>query len=333
MLRAPSFWYKKENSLFSMLLFPISIIYRLISFIHFVLSKTKKASIPVICIGNIVVGGAGKTPVALKIGKILKLSGYSPHFLTRGYSGKIKNNLKVKSHHSAEEVGDESLILSSVAPTWIGANRIKSALLAKNNKADCLILDDGFQNPNIFKDFSIIVIDGKQGFGNARVLPSGPLRESIKRGMKRANAVIIIGKDEVNIKETIPSSIPCFLGKFDVSKNEEIFKGKNVTAFAGIAYPIKFFETLKNQGANILKSITFPDHYIYKENDLLKLVEISNNNKSILVTTKKDLIRIPENYQTVIHTLEGEIQLEDEPVLKEMLTNLLENFIFKQSNY
>ena len=182
----------------------------------------------------------------------------------------------------------------------------------------------------IHKNFSIIVIDGKQGFGNRRILPSGPLRESIKRGLNRANAVIIVGEDKFNIRKFIPRSLPIFLSKFDVSKNKEIFRGKNITVFAGIAYPIKFFDTLKSQGAKILKKITFPDHYTYNENDLLNLVEIANNNKSILVTTKKDFIRIPEGYKSIIHKLEGEINLEDEDLLKEILTNVLENFILNK---
>ena len=127
--------------------------------VNILLKKPVKSDIPVICIGNLVVGGAGKTPVALKIGKILIMAGYNPHFLTRGYAGKLKDNIKVSDYHSAEEVGDESLILSKIAPTWIGSNRIKSSFFAKKNNADCVIMDDGFQNPTIKKDFSIIVID------------------------------------------------------------------------------------------------------------------------------------------------------------------------------
>jgi len=331
MFRAPEFWYKKNDTILSRILYPISLLFRFLSKIYIFLNKTKYSEIPVICIGNLVVGGAGKTPLALKIGKILKLSGYIPHFITRGYSGNIKNNIKVEKFHRPEEVGDESIILSSVAPTWIGSNRIKSTKNAFKEKADCVIMDDGFQNPTIHKDFSIIVIDGKQGFGNRRVLPSGPLRESIRRGLDRSNAVIIVGEDKFNIKKLISNKIPIFNAKFDVSKNEEIFKGKNITAFAGIAYPTKFFDTLEDEGAKILKKITFPDHYIYNEEDLLNLVEIANNNKTILVTTQKDFIRIPENYKSIIHKLEGEIKLEEESLLKEILANVLENYIFNKS--
>ncbi|PPR44748.1 MAG: Tetraacyldisaccharide 4'-kinase [Alphaproteobacteria bacterium MarineAlpha5_Bin11] len=328
MLRAPKFWYVRNTTIFSTIFLPTSLLFRLLSKLYILFSSKNSSTVPVICIGNLVVGGAGKTPVALKVGNLLKLAGYRPHFLTRGYAGKIKENIRVLNNHSPEEVGDESIILSSVAPTWIGSNRIKSAKLAIKNNADCIIMDDGFQNPTIKKDFSIIVIDGKQGFGNQKVLPSGPLRESINSGLKRANAVIIVGEDTFNIKKFIPSSIPCFGAKFDVSNNEKIYKGKKVTAFAGIAYPTKFFDTLENQGAKILKTFTFPDHYIYTETDLLNLVEKANKNNSILVTTKKDLIRVPESYKPLVYILEGEIKLGEEEVLKEVLINVLENFIY-----
>ena len=128
----------------------------------------------------------------------------------------------------------------------------------------------------------------------------------------------------------MPSSIPCFDAIFDVSKNEEIFKGKNITAFAGIAYPAKFFDTLEQQGAKILKKINFSDHYIYTENDLLKLVEIANNNQSMLVTTKKDFVRIPLSYKKIVHKLDGEIIIKNEDKFKQILTNVLEKIILNE---
>ena len=330
MLKAPKFWYKENESNFSKTLYPASLLYRFGTKLYNIFNKKIESDLPVICIGNLVVGGAGKTPVALKVGKILKELGFNPHFLSRGYAGKIKANIKIIDGHSADKVGDESLILAEVAPTWIGSNRIISCHLAKKNGADCVIMDDGFQNPTIKKDFSIIVIDGKQGFGNKKVLPSGPLRESIDSGLKRANVIMVVGKDNLNIKKLLPKSIPCFNAIFDVSKNKEIFKGKNVTAFAGIAYPTKFFDTLDQQGAKILKKINFPDHYIYNENDLLKLIEIANNNQSILVTTKKDYIRIPNNYRTIVHKLDGEIIIKEDELFNEILSNILEDLILSQ---
>ena len=333
MLKAPKFWYIKNDTIYSNVLYPFSLLFRLGTRIRNILSVEKPLPIPSICIGNIVVGGAGKTPVSMKIGTMLIKAGYKPHFISRGYAGIIKDSILIQSWHSPMSVGDESLLLSEIASTWIGINRIKSSYLAKKNGADCLILDDGFQNPSIEKNFSIIVVDGEQEFGNKRVIPAGPLRESIRRGFSRTNAIIVIGKISDDLKKLIPVTIPTFTAIFDIKKNNKIYRGKNVTAFAGIAYPNKFFKALKDQGANIVKELSYPDHYIYNENDLLSLAESANKTKSILVTTLKDFVRIPKTYRPIINTLEGEIIFDDEEILTELLSNVLENyFIDHQSN-
>ena len=330
MLKAPKFWYYKGDTTYSNLLYPLSLFFRLGTKLRNLFSIKKMSPIPTICIGNIVVGGAGKTPVAMKICKMLIEAGYKPHFISKGYSGVIKKSTLVESWHSPVSVGDESLLLSEIASTWIGVNRIKSSYLAKNNGADCLIMDDGFQNPSIGKDFSIIVVDGEQEFGNKRVMPSGPLRENIRRGLLRTNVVVVIGKISDALKKLIPSTIPIFNAKFEIKKDNEIFKGKKVTAFAGIAYPNKFFKTLEIQGAMIIKEVSYPDHYIYSENDLLHLAEMANKTESILVTTKKDFVRIPKTYRPLINTLDGEIIFEREDIITELLSSMLENHFIEQ---
>ena len=330
MLKAPKFWYSQNDTVYSNILYPSSLVFRFGTKLRNWISVKKLSPIPTICIGNIVVGGAGKTPVSMKICKMLTKAGYKPHFISKGYAGTIKESTLVETWHSPKSVGDESLLLSEIASTWIGVNRIKSANLAKKRGADCLILDDGFQNPSIDKDFSIIVVDGEQEFGNKRVLPAGPLRESIRRGLSRTNIVVVIGKINETLKNLIPSTIPVFRAKFEIKKDNEIFKGKKVTAFAGIAYPNKFFKTLESQGAKIIKEVSYPDHYIYNENDLLYLAEIANKTKSILVTTKKDFVRIPKTYRPLINTLDGEIIFEREDIITEQLSNMLENHFIGQ---
>ena len=290
-------------------------------------STKQQSSLPIICIGNIVVGGAGKTPVSLKMGKLLIKAGYKPHFISKGYAGLIKKSTLVQSWHSAISVGDESILLSKVAPTWIGVDRIYSSKLAKKEGGDCLIMDDGFQNPTIQKDFSIIVINATQEFGNKRVMPSGPLRESINRGLSRTNLIIVIGDTSDELIKMIPTNIPIIRAKFEINKENKIFKGQNITAFAGIAYPEKFYQSLAEQGAKIVKEVSYPDHYIYTENDLLSLAEIANKTKSILVTTQKDYVRIPKPYRSLVNILEGEIVFENEELLLEILTNIIENRI------
>ena len=188
-------------------------------------------------------------------------------------------------------------------------------------------MDDGFQNPTLQKDFSIVVINGEQEFGNKRVIPSGPLRESINRGLSRTNLVITIGDMSDTVKDKIPKHIPLITANFKIKEDDLMLKGQRITAFAGIAYPEKFFNSLKLVKANIVDKISYSDHHIYNENDLLYLAEIANKSKSILVTTKKDMVRIPKNFRSLVKTLDGFIQLDDEKLLLEILTNLIENKI------
>ena len=327
MLKAPKFWYLKKDTYLSRIFFPFSLIFRLGTKIRNIISHTHKSSLPIICIGNIVVGGAGKTPVSLKIGKILIKAGYNPHYISKGYSGIIKKSTLVESWHSPQSVGDESLLLSKVAPTWIGINRNESIELAANKSSDCIIMDDGFQNPTIHKDFSIVVINSSQEFGNKRVIPAGPLRESIKRGLSRTNLIIVIGAETDYLQKTIPDHIPYISAKFNINNENKIFKGQIITAFAGIAYPEKFFTSLREQGAKIVKEITYPDHHIYDENDLLSLAETANKTQSILVSTQKDFVRVPKSYQSLVNTLDGEIDFEKEDLIKKILTNVIENHL------
>ena len=327
MLKAPKFWYYNHDSYLSNSLYPLSLVFRLGTKIRNLVSKEKKANLPIICVGNIVVGGAGKTPVALKIGNMLKKAGYNPHFVSKGYGGLEKNNTLVKDWHSPKSVGDEPLLLSEIAPTWIGLDRNRSFKLAKEQGANCIVMDDGFQNPTLQKDFSIVVINGEQGFGNKRVIPAGPLRESIKRGLSRTNLVITIGEISESVKNKIPKHIPMIAASFKIKEDDLMLKGQKVTAFAGIAYPEKFFNSLKLVKANIVDQISYSDHHIYSENDLLNLAEIANKHKSILVTTKKDIVRIPKSFRSLVKTIDGFIQFDDEKLLLEILTNLIENKI------
>ena len=238
----------KKRYYFSKILYPLSLLFRLGTRVRNLINHAKnKSPLPVICIGNIVIGGAGKTPVALKIGKMLTEAGYKPHFISKGYAGIIKKSTLVESWHSPKSVGDESLMLAEIAPTWIGINRNNSIELAYNKGGDCIVMDDGFQNPTIHKDFSIIVINAAQEFGNKRVIPSGPLRESIKSGASRTNLVILIGKKTKDLEEIIPSHIPIISAQFNINNQNKIFKGQKITAFAGIAYPEKFFNSLKSK--------------------------------------------------------------------------------------
>ena len=198
---------------------------------------------------------------------------------------------------------------------------------AEKKEYDFAILDDGLQQKNIAYDLKIACFNSSEFIGNGFVLPAGPLRESIKRGLSRTNLVITIGEISESVKNKIPKHIPMIGASFKIKEDDLMLKGQKITAFAGIAYPEKFFNSLKLVKANIVDQISYSDHHIYSENDLLNLAEIANKHKSILVTTKKDIVRIPKSFRSLVKTIDGFIHFDDEKLLLEILTNLVENKI------
>ena len=204
LMQAPDFWYNQQITLPSVFLRPFSWIYGLVGGIRQDSTKPWRAPIPIICVGNLVAGGQGKTPTAISIGKILNAKKKSIHFLSRGYGGSHRGPLLVDlKTHTANDVGDEPLLLSKISPTWICADRKAGIKSAYEMGAEIIVMDDGFQNPSIMKDLSVITIDGETGFGNGHLIPAGPLREGITAGLSRADATVIIGDDKLDLKELI----------------------------------------------------------------------------------------------------------------------------------
>ena len=324
MLKAPKFWYYNQDSFLSNALYPLSLVFRLGTRIRNLVSKERKANLPIICVGNIVIGGAGKTPVALKIGNMLKKAGYNPHFVSKGYGGLEKNNTLVKDWHSPKSVGDEPLLLSEIAPTWIGLDRNRSFRLAKEQGANCIVMDDGFQNPTLQKDFSIVVINGEQGFGNKRVIPAGPLRENISNLKKYKNIVLNgnleniykikrdLNKISTNFNIHIGKYIPLNKNKFDLNKK--------YLAFSGIGNHETFISMLKENKFNIIKDIEFPDHYNYLQSDLNRILSLSNKMNCKIITTEKDIKRIKNKNK--INFIKTELKIEDE---EKMIEAIFEN--------
>ena len=187
-MKTPKYW--QSNSLLSKVLTPLGWIYGALTQVRLKLTKAPHVKVPVICIGNITAGGTGKTPVALSIAKILTSEVYHPFFVSRGYGGKLQNIIVNNKKHSAKDVGDEPLLLSRQAPVVVDANRYNGAQLAIKEGADLIIMDDGFQNPSLYKDLSFLVFDGNYGIGNGKIIPAGPLRETFIQGIKRADAII-----------------------------------------------------------------------------------------------------------------------------------------------
>ena len=292
----PSHWNKK--GLIAWSLFPFSLVYGAI--VQFRLRKVGyKSKAKVICVGNVTAGGVGKTPVCMALARKYIDEGKKVCFLTRGYKGKLKNIIVDLNKHSAIETGDEARLLASVATTIISPDRASGAKIAEELGMDIIIMDDGFQNPGLVKDESVIVFDGKVGIGNGWVLPSGPLRETLKNGEKRATYAIIMGEDKTGLADKI--SIPCYLGRIEPEHLD--IEGARVFAFAGIGRPSKFYETLKDLGYDVVETKDFADHYSYTKADIDELKSKAKAKDLLLITTEKDLVKLDDDMKKDIHCL------------------------------
>ncbi len=300
MLKAPKFWYQPPGFT-SCALVPFAKVYALGHWLNQRCRQVYRPSIPVICLGNFTVGGAGKTPTVIAIAQLLQQKGQKNiHFITRGYGGSLKGPVQVNpQHHSFHEVGEEALLLAQFAPTWMGADRIASAKAAEKAGASILLMDDGAQNVSLVKDKCLMVIDRQQGVGNGLVFPAGPLRESLNQGLNRTHACILIGNK--NEQPVIKINKPHFNARVvpDPSAINTI-KDKRLIAFAGLGFPQKFFSTLKEHGGKLRKQVTFPDHHPYKTSDLTPLIQQATQEDALLVTTEKDMLRIPSALQKMI---------------------------------
>tara|TARA_B100000029_G_scaffold444265_1_gene463925 strand:- start:1855 stop:2784 length:930 start_codon:yes stop_codon:yes gene_type:complete len=291
----PRFWDKKQISVFSIFLLPASIIIQIFSKIKNLLTKCKKFSIPIICVGNIYLGGTGKTPICIELNNILK--------------NLNKKTAYVRKKHDVYQ--DEKNLLEQSGPVYEQHKRTDAINDVVENKFEVAILDDGFQDFSIKKDFSIICFNEKQWVGNGFTIPSGPLREKIS-SLKRADCVLINGKYNNDIENQILKSnnlIKIFYFKYE-SINIENFKDKRVICFAGIGNPKNFFSLLKENEVNVLEEISFPDHYNYSKADLDNLIKQAKQKNSILLTTEKDYLRIHKDNRKNIYCLKIKVKIE-----------------------
>ena len=296
-MRAPRFWWEKPGAT-AALLSPFASIYGAIAARRLARSGAR-AGVPVICVGNPTVGGAGKTPTAIAIARILIAAGERPMFLTRGYGGMLAGPVTVEPGHTSIQVGDEPLLLARVAPTVVAANRVAGAQLAKDNGATAIVMDDGFQNPSLAKDLSILVVGGTRGIGNARVLPAGPLRAPLEPQLDRAHAILIVGEVTGASPLVIAArarKLPLFHGRLEPDRAAlAALSGTKVLAFAGIGDPEKFFATLASAGVEASVRHSFPDHHAYSRKQATGLIDEAEKNGLQLLTTEKDLVRIGDD--------------------------------------
>jgi tetraacyldisaccharide 4'-kinase len=320
-VRAPDFWTRR--GLVPTLLEPLATLYGATGAARAMLTTPVRATIPVLCIGNLVAGGSGKTPVVLSLARLLRARGHRPHIVTRGYGGRLAGPLRADpARHGAGDVGDEALLLAAAAPCWVSRDRVAGTNAAIAEGADLVLLDDGFQNPSLVKDFSFVVVDGFYGFGNRRLMPAGPLREPVERGLGRAGAVILIGADRSDSEAAIGGSVPVLHAMLEPQGGEE-FAGRRVLAFAGIGRPAKFYATLAGLGAEIVAHRDFADHHPYTAAEIGQLAAAARERDATLVTTAKDWVRLPEALRAGIAVLDVAIAWREPERLSELLSRAL----------
>jgi tetraacyldisaccharide 4'-kinase len=288
-MKAPAFWWEKPGTA-AALLSPFAAIYGAVASRRLAQPGTR-AAIPVICIGNPTVGGAGKTPAALAVAQLLIAAGERPAFLTRGYGGSLAGPVTV-ANHTAAEVGDEPLLLARVAPTVVAHDRAAGARLARETGASVIVMDDGFQNPSLKKDLSILVIDAQRGLGNGRLLPAGPLRAPLDAQLARAHAILIVG-EESGAQPVAAHGLPVFHARLEPDPGAvTALIGQRVLAFAGIGDPEKFFATVAAAGIEAPIRRGFGDHHRYRADEAAALVAEAERERLILLTTEKDMARL-----------------------------------------
>ncbi len=322
-MRAPEFWQQRGGA--STLLAPAGRLYAIAGRILRHRHTPWRSPVPVVCVGNVVVGGAGKTPLALSIGARLRARGRVAHFLSRGYGGRLTGPVRVDSdHHDAHEVGDEPLLLADVAPTWIAHDRAAAAKVAVDAGADVLVMDDGLQNQTLAKTHSLLVVDGSYGFGNGRVVPAGPLREPVIDALDRTDQVVIVGPDELGLSVQLKLHVPVLNVSLVVPPDAAAaISGRRVIAFAGIARPKKFLQTLSQVGCEIVSTFEFADHHFYSPNEVMEIVESANRLNATPVTTTKDAARLPALARPMVKVLPIEVAWPNEGALDQMLDQAL----------
>ncbi len=292
----PRFWDNDQISLYSIFLLPVSLLMQIINFVRRLMVKSHKFSIPIICVGNIYLGGTGKTPLCSELFSILKNLNKNAVFIRKKY----------------DSFQDEINLLKQIGPVYEKSKRINALDEAIQNKFEVAVLDDGFQDFSVEKDLSIVCFNEKQWIGNGFIIPSGPLREGLS-ALTRANCVIINGKKNINIENKILKNnklIKIFYSKYK-PQNISDFKNRKIICFAGIGNPINFFDLLKKNEINVLEQTSFPDHHNYSRTELDILIKKAKENNATLLTTEKDYLRIEEKYRGNINCLKIKIEIEN----------------------
>jgi tetraacyldisaccharide 4'-kinase len=313
MRSAPVFWGKPPG-LVADLLLPIGAAFDAAGRLRRAMSRSYRPPVPVVCVGNLVAGGAGKTPVALALADWLVERGVPAQVVTRGYGGRLHGPVRVDpTRHDASAVGDEALLHAARAPCWVARNRAAGVCAAVAAGAGAILLDDGFQNAAVAKTLGLIVVDAGYGFGNGRVMPAGPLRENLRRGIARADAAVLLaaeGDARGNAPLQLDGEIPILSATLAPVDGERL-AGSRFLAFAGIGRPEKFFATLRALGVLLGGARAFPDHHPFSAAELEKLYRDAERLGARLITTAKDIVRVPPVLRVGVEVLEVELRWSD----------------------
>lgn len=331
-LETPSWWYR-DRGVVASALSPIGALYGRIAEARAARVMPYRSRLPVICIGNFAAGGGGKTPTAIAVARLLKELGTKPCFLTRGYGGASKVETFVSKGMSAAEAGDEPLLLAEHAPTMISVDRVVGAKAIEHTDATVIVMDDGFQNPSLAKDLSLIVVDAASGIGNGLMIPAGPLRAPLEVQIARADALMVIGsgdKATALVDAFRARAKPVLKARIAPVQDARWLGVLPVIGFAGIARPEKFFATLKANGARIIDERSYPDHYRYSARQARSLLREARDYKAMLITTEKDWVRLPDEAGTPQAELKFRsrpfpiaIEFDNGAAVKDLLTRTL----------
>ncbi|MEM7224388.1 MAG: tetraacyldisaccharide 4'-kinase [Pseudomonadota bacterium] len=322
-MRAPKHW--ADGGPLTALLTPLGWLYDLAGVLRFWLTRPVDCGVPVLCVGNLVAGGAGKTPVALALAERLLEQGFAVHFLTRGYGGRERGPLRVEpARHGAREVGDEALLLAALAPTWVARDRVAGARAAITEGARVIVMDDGFQNPRLAKTLSLIVLDGAYRLGNGRVLPAGPLRERPSRALKRAQGVALLGGEGEDWAKGLAGGLPLIAATLTPTPEAQGLTGRRLLAFAGIGRPDKFFASLKDAGAELVAQEAFPDHHPYGGDEVAALLARAKSLEAQAITTEKDRVRLPPDLASQVEVLPVAVAWRDPAEVDALLGKLFD---------
>jgi tetraacyldisaccharide 4'-kinase len=321
-MRAPEFWHEPPG-LAAGLLAPIGAAWDIAARLRRAVARPYRAPMPVLCVGNLVAGGSGKTPIVLALAELFGERGIAVHVVSRGYGGELSGRVRVAPGlHDAAAVGDEALLIAARAPCWVARDRASGVAAAAEAGAAIVLLDDGFQNPSVAKDLSLVVVDAEYGFGNGRVIPAGPLREPIAAGLARADGIVLIG-DAPPPRELNAVSCP-ILRAVQEPVNGERFTDGRLAAFAGIGRPEKFFATLRRLGATLVAAQSFADHHPFRADEIARLRETAAHEDARLVTTAKDWVRLSPELREGIEVLDIEIRWRDSAMLHRLLSDFLQ---------